>query len=86
MLVLVIGGTGYLYGGLIGAVIFKMLQEVFLTITPQYWQFWIGLVLVVIVLVGRARMHRWALWAPNLVIRQFVGRQVLVVVPESGAS
>ena len=28
MLVLVIGGTGYLYGGLIGAVVFKMLQEI----------------------------------------------------------
>jgi len=78
MLVLVIGGTGYLYGGLIGAVVFKMLQEVFSTITPQYWQFWIGLVLVVIVLVGRARMHRWALWLPNLVIRQFAGRKAVV--------
>jgi branched-chain amino acid transport system permease protein len=84
--VLVIGGTGYLYGGLIGAVVFRMLQEVFSTITPQYWQFWIGLVLVVIVLVGRARMHRWALWAPNLIIRQFAGRKVVVVVPESDAS
>src|SRR6201747_1248522 len=86
MLVLVIGGTGYLYGGLIGAVVFKMLQEFFSTITPQYWQFWIGLVLVVIVLVGRARMHRWALWAPNLIIRQFAGRKAVVVVPESDAS
>lgn len=86
MLVLVIGGTGYLYGGLIGAVVFKMLQEVFSTITPQYWQFWIGLVLVVIVLVGRARMHRWALWLPNLVIRQLAGRKATVVVPESDAS
>ena len=77
MLVLVIGGTGYLYGGLIGAVVFKMLQELFSTITPQYWQFWIGLVLVVIVLVGRARMHRWALWLPNLrhpAIRRTQGR------------
>ena len=55
MLVLVIGGTGYLYGGLIGAVVFRMLQEFFSNLTPQYWQFWIGLVLVVIVLVGRAR-------------------------------
>jgi len=71
MLVLVIGGTGYLYGGLIGAVVFRMLQEFFSTITPQYWQFWIGLVLVVIVLMGRERMHRWALWAPRLVMRQF---------------
>jgi branched-chain amino acid transport system permease protein len=70
MLVLVIGGTGYLYGGLIGAVVFRMLQEFFSTITPQYWQFWIGLVLVVIVLMGRERMHRWALWAPRLLMRQ----------------
>src|SRR6202790_2042987 len=86
MLVRVIGGTGYLYGGLIGAVVFRMLQEVFSSLTPQYWQFWIGLVLVVIVLVGRARLHRWALWAPNLVIRQFGGRKTIVVVPESDAS
>lgn len=71
MLVLVLGGTGYLYGGLIGAVVFKLLQEFFSTITPQYWQFWIGLVLVIIVLVGRDRMHRWALWLPNLIMQRF---------------
>ena len=82
MLVLVIGGTGYLYGGLIGAVVFRMLQEVFSTITPQYWQFWIGLVLVVIVMVGRQRMHRWVLLLPNLVIRQLAGRKATVTVPE----
>jgi len=85
MLVLVIGGTGYLYGGLIGAVIFRMLQEVFSTITPQYWQFWIGLVLVVIVLVGRQRLHRWVLYVPNLIIRQVGGRKAVVAVPESDA-
>jgi branched-chain amino acid transport system permease protein len=85
MLVLVIGGTGYLYGGLIGAVAFKMLQEFFSNLTPQYWQFWIGLVLVVIVLVGRARMHRWALWLPNLIIGQIGGRKAIVAVPESEA-
>lgn len=85
MLVLVIGGTGYLYGGLIGAVIFRMLQEVFSTITPQYWQFWIGLVLVVIVLVGRQRLHRWVLYVPNLVIKQVAGRKAVVAVPESDA-
>src|SRR6201991_677662 len=86
MLVLVIGGPGYLYGGLIGGVVFKMLQEVFSTITPQYWQFWIGLVLVVIVLVGRQRMHRWALWVPNLIISRFAGAKAAVAVPESDAS
>ena len=86
MLVLVIGGTGYLYGGLIGAVIFKILQEFFSTLTPQYWQFWIGLVFVVIVLVGRARLHRWVLFVPNLVIAQFRGAKAVVTVPESDAS
>jgi len=85
MLVLVIGGTGYLYGGLIGAVIFRMLQEVFSTITPQYWQFWIGLVLVVIVLVGRQRLHYGVLFLPNLLIKQIAGRKAAVTVPESDA-
>ena len=85
MLVLVIGGTGYLYGGLIGAVVFRMLQEFFSNLTPQYWQFWIGLVLVVIVLVGRERLHRWVLWIPNLIIRQFGGAKAVVAVPESDA-
>src|SRR5690242_12966522 len=86
MLVLVIGGTGYLYGGLIGAVVFRMLQEVFSTITPQYWQFWIGAVLVVIVLVGRGRLHRWVLFLPNLVITRLAGRPAAVAIPESEAS
>ncbi len=56
LLVLVIGGSGYLYGGLIGAVIFKLLQDWLSGITAQYWLFWLGLILVVIVLVGRDRM------------------------------
>ncbi|WP_322513790.1 branched-chain amino acid ABC transporter permease [Rhodopseudomonas palustris] len=69
VLVLVLGGTGYLYGGMIGAVIFKILQEIFSTITPQYWLFWIGLVLVTIVLIGRERLERWVMFVPRKVIR-----------------
>src|ERR1700749_1524651 len=86
MLMLVIGGTGYLYGGLLGAAVFKLLQVMFSTITPQYWGFWIGLVLIVIVLVGRARLHRWALFVPNLIVRQFAGNKAAVAIPESDAS
>ncbi len=56
LLVLVIGGAGYLYGGLVGAVLFKLMQDWLSALTPQYWHFWIGLVLVVIVLVGRERL------------------------------
>jgi branched-chain amino acid transport system permease protein len=59
ILVLIIGGTGYLYGGLIGAVIYKFMQDWIASLTPQYWQFWIGLILVVIVLVGRERVGGW---------------------------
>jgi branched-chain amino acid transport system permease protein len=59
LLVLIIGGTGYLYGGLIGAVIYKFLQDWIATLTPQYWQFWIGFVLVLIVLIGRDRVEGW---------------------------
>jgi branched-chain amino acid transport system permease protein len=56
LLVLVIGGIGYLYGGLLGALAFKLLQDVLSGLTPQYWHFWIGLMLVILVLVGRDRV------------------------------
>jgi len=59
LLVLIIGGAGYLYGGLIGAIIFKFMQDYLSALTPQYWPFWIGLVLVVLVLVGRERITNW---------------------------
>jgi branched-chain amino acid transport system permease protein len=73
LLVLVIGGTGYLYGGLIGAVVFRILQDAFSSWTPQFWQFWIGLVLVLIVLIGRDRMYSGVLWLPRLVMRRIGG-------------
>src|SRR6185436_14355603 len=61
LLVLILGGAGYLYGGLIGAVIFKLMHDWLATLTPQYWQFWIGLMLVIVVLVGRERFA-WRPW------------------------
>jgi branched-chain amino acid transport system permease protein len=62
MLVLVIGGTGWLYGGVAGALVFKLMQDFISSITPQYWTFWIGLFLVVLVLVGRERLVRPWTW------------------------
>ena len=69
LLVLIIGGTGYLYGGLIGAIVFKLMQDYLSALTPQYWPFWIGLVLVVIVLVGRDRFSSWTLPLRRLAAR-----------------
>ena len=57
MLVLIIGGAGWLYGGIVGAVAFKFLQDWIAAFTPQYWQFWIGLFLVAFVLGGREILH-----------------------------
>lgn len=56
LLVLLIGGAGYLYGGIVGAVIFKLMQDQIAALTPQYWQFWIGLFLVALVVIGRDRL------------------------------
>ncbi|MBP6645115.1 MAG: branched-chain amino acid ABC transporter permease [Burkholderiaceae bacterium] len=58
LLMLVIGGTGWLYGGVLGAVAFKLLHSVISGWTPQYWTFWIGLFLVVLVMVGRERLFK----------------------------
>lgn len=62
LLVLVIGGAGWLYGGLIGAIVFKLMHDLISAWTPQYWTFWIGLFLVVLVLVGRDRLVRPWRW------------------------
>jgi branched-chain amino acid transport system permease protein len=59
LLILIIGGTGWLYGGLIGALIYRFLQDELSGLTARYWQFWIGLILVAIVLTGRNRIGRW---------------------------
>jgi branched-chain amino acid transport system permease protein len=62
LLVLVIGGTGYLYGGIFGAIVFKLLHDLISAWTPQYWNFWLGLFLVVLVLVGREKLMRPWTW------------------------
>jgi len=62
MLALVIGGAGWLWGGLVGAIAFKVLHDVISSFTAQYWTFWIGLFLVVLMLVGRERLFRPRTW------------------------
>lgn len=63
MLMLVVGGTGWLYGGVAGAIVFKLMQDALSALTPQYWTFWLGLFLVVLVRVGRDRLIRpWTWW------------------------
>jgi branched-chain amino acid transport system permease protein len=51
VVMLVLGGTGRLYGGLIGAIVFMVARDQFSGINPQLWYFWIGLLLVAVVML-----------------------------------
>jgi len=53
LIMLVLGGTGYLYGGPLGAAVFLILQDYLANLNPVYWQFWLGLLLVLLVLFAR---------------------------------
>jgi branched-chain amino acid transport system permease protein len=50
LVILILGGAGRLYGGLIGAIIFMVARDQFSGINPQYWYFPIGLLLIAVVL------------------------------------
>jgi len=53
LIMLVLGGTGRLYGGLLGAAVFILAQDYLSGISPEYWQFWLGAVLAALVLLAR---------------------------------
>ena len=67
LVMLVLGGAGRLYGGLVGAAIFMVARDQFSGIAPQYWYFWIGVLLVTVVMLlpngilgGLSRIYaRW---------------------------
>ncbi len=63
LLMIVIGGIGWLWGGILGSVVFIVAKDLLSAVTPQYWTFWLGLFLVVLVLVGRDRLLKpWTLF------------------------
>ena len=62
---------GFVHGGLIGAFVFRVMQDVLGNITPQYWQFWLGIVLLLLVLFVRGGLlgllrNMRDRYAPNL--------------------
>jgi branched-chain amino acid transport system permease protein len=52
LIILVLGGAGRLYGGMVGAVVYMILRDLLADLSPEYWMFWIGLFLMFIVMVG----------------------------------
>ena len=53
LIMLIIGGVGRLYGAFIGVPLYMIAQDRFSTVQPVYWYFWIGLLMVVIVVFAR---------------------------------
>ena len=53
LIMLVLGGAGRLYGGLVGAAVFMVAQNFLADLNPVYWQFWLGLLLVLVVMFAR---------------------------------
>jgi branched-chain amino acid transport system permease protein len=50
LVILILGGAGRLYGGIVGAIIYMVARDQFSGVNPQFWYFWIGLLLVVVVM------------------------------------
>jgi branched-chain amino acid transport system permease protein len=66
LVILILGGAGRLYGGLIGAIIFMIARDQFSGVNPQYWYFPIGVLLILVVLFlpngilgGATRLVAW---------------------------
>jgi branched-chain amino acid transport system permease protein len=53
LLILVLGGAGCLYGAMLGAIVFMTVQHLLSGLNPTYWQFWLGLLLIFVVLFAR---------------------------------
>lgn len=53
VVMLVFGGIGRLYGAFIGASIYMIVQDQLAKLQPEFWYFWIGLLLVLIVMFAR---------------------------------
>ena len=51
MVMVILGGVGHLYGGLVGAVVFLVLEEALLTYTI-HWQLGLGAALLIVVLLA----------------------------------
>src|SRR6195256_267338 len=51
LVILILGGAGRLYGGIVGAIIYMVARDQLSGVNPQYWYFWIGTLLVAVVIL-----------------------------------
>jgi branched-chain amino acid transport system permease protein len=53
LIMLVLGGVGRLYGAFVGVPIYMLAQDWLSKLDPTYWYFWVGLILVLVVMFAR---------------------------------
>ncbi len=53
LIILVLGGTGRLYGGLIGAIVYMAVHSWLADASPEYWMLGLGVLLIIVALFGR---------------------------------
>ena len=53
LIMLILGGTGRLYGAFVGATVYMVLEDELAKLSPEFWEFGIGLLLVLTVLFAR---------------------------------
>lgn len=53
LIMLILGGVGRLYGAFVGAPLYLVAQDMLSRMDPIYWFFWVGLLLVLVVMFAR---------------------------------
>jgi branched-chain amino acid transport system permease protein len=75
LLIVVLGGSGTLYGGLIGSLALIVAQYLLSGISPEYWQFWIGIAFIALVFLAKGGLMGLAKGALAFVRASWQGRK-----------
>jgi len=76
LLIVVLGGSGTLYGGLIGSLALIVAQYLLSGISPEYWQFWIGIAFIALVFLARGGLMGLARGALALLHARWHGSEI----------
>ena len=76
LIMLVLGGAGYRYGGLLGAAVFVLARDILAGLSPEFWQFGLGAAMVLVVLFAPGGVLGGASW---------LGRRLGYRQPKEGA-
>jgi len=62
LIMLVLGGVGYRYGGLLGAAAFLIARDILSGLSPEFWQFGLGIAMILVVLFAPGGVLGGAHW------------------------